>query len=153
MAIAMNLIGISKNGKTVLDRHYSHLAIPKQVCAYVVHNSHVNDTGKTVLTVKIPGFEIEINLVEVDESDKIVYKQRVGRYGETPFVAGKPATVTDTVTVVIARVTDGCYICKTAYPGEVSPKEPHDPSLTEEEKAECFQFWKTHAIRLESLLP
>jgi hypothetical protein len=44
------------------------------------------------------------------------------------------------------RWEPGKFIIHTMYPGEIAPREIHDPALSLEELDEAIDFWRCHAI-------
>lgn len=84
--------------------------------------------------------------VPVTLSDNIKMMYRKGRTGKTPIVFDREPEETSLLTVGICKDDDGLNTVFTAFFGVLAPKEPWDPRLKEEEKAESESFWLTHAL-------
>ena len=85
--------------------------------------------------------------IEVKEDDPDVqYLYRKGRKGATPVIFDRPAADTSLLTPGICLDDDGKHTLFTAFYGPSAPKEPWDPSLSDEGRAESEAFWRTHAL-------
>ncbi len=87
--------------------------------------------------------------VEVTKSDDVRMVRRANRDGETPMVYGKDAADTSLIVVGVCTDDDGLDTLFTAFYGQLAPKEPWDPYLKDEERAESETFWSTHALVVE----
>lgn len=87
--------------------------------------------------------------VSTGPDDKIVWQARKGRTTPSRMVLGREPEPTSLVTVGICTDDDGLETVFTAFPGQLAPKELHDPRLKEEERAEAETFWATHALVAE----
>jgi hypothetical protein len=54
--------------------------------------------------------------------------------------------LTSLITIGICLDDDGVHTLFTAFYGKLAPREPWDPSLPDQDRAESEEFWKTHAI-------
>lgn len=85
--------------------------------------------------------------IQVKEDDPDVqHLYRKGRNGTTPVVFDRPAPDTSVMTIGICLDDDGKHTMFTAFYGPSAPKEPWDPSLSDEGRAESEAFWRTHAL-------
>lgn len=87
--------------------------------------------------------------VEVTESDAVRHLYRKDRKGKTPCLLNRKGNPTSCITIGICKDDDGLNTLFTAFYGKLAPKEPWDCS-TETEKAESENFWKTHALCVDS---
>lgn len=82
---------------------------------------------------------------------EVFYEQRGDRPGKSRLVHGKPSK-TNKVTVIAGSYVDeetgANYPCilYTAFGGPIAPKEPFDPSLSEDEREMSKRFWAEHAL-------
>lgn len=86
--------------------------------------------------------------VTVDETDSIVMAYRKGRLGPTPMVLNREPSDCSTLAVILKKIADSDYILRTTFIGELSEREPWDPSITpgSEEQQRAEAFWSTHAL-------
>lgn len=143
------IIGKTKNGKVVyVDTQGSHAA------------THIADTpnllelvqefvadfvpdGDEICVDKDMGRSIGLSdLVETDETDKILYAKRLNRDNYTRFVQNRKAESTNFVTVVLRKDHAGGYELWSAWIGPAVPQFPGD----EFEKPESRPFWQNHAL-------
>lgn len=81
--------------------------------------------------------------LETNESDKIIYLQRLGRARVTRFVLDRVPEPCNCVFVVIGRVADtNRFVFRTAFVGNKSGREPWDKNANSND----VEFWKTHAL-------
>lgn len=74
-------------------------------------------------------------------------RTRKGRQGKTPvFLSGVEAADTSLLTLGICKDDDGKDTVFTAFYGQLAPKEPWDPRLSDSERSEAEQFWISHAL-------
>lgn len=141
-------LGELKNGAPVFDRVTSHLHTEYE---------NINHCLSEVLPTLTPDsdfyeythyFENSIGesiCVSTDDTDDIVYAQRVHRGGHTRFVRGRTPLPTNAFTVVLKRDRKSQfeqYILMTAYIGEKAPAEPWAKTVHED----SLEFWSTHAL-------
>lgn len=89
----------------------------------------------------------EDRCIEVQENDpEVQHLYRKGRAGTTPITFSKYARLTSLITIGICLDQDLKDTLFTAFYGQLAPREPWDPSLPEQERAESEEFWKNHAI-------
>lgn len=91
--------------------------------------------------------------VVTTDKDQIFYVRRKNRVGETPTVLNRePADCRNLV--IIIKTQNGKYTIRTAYIGNIAPREPWTPSLLEkgtpEEIEESNRFWSNHALIYDS---
>lgn len=84
--------------------------------------------------------------VEVTEEDDTCWACRPGRKLPSHLVFNKQPVETPYFTVGMCTDNDGLVTIFTAFAGKKAPKEPLDPTLKEEERAESEAFWATHAL-------
>ncbi len=87
--------------------------------------------------------------VEITDADDVRMEVRPNRDGATPIVYGRSAADTSLVVIGICHDDDGLETLFTAFYGQLAPKEPWDPHLKDEERAESERFWSTHALVAE----
>ena len=74
------------------------------------------------------------------------------RHNYASRIVDRPARKTNLITVIAGPVENqGNCVAYTIYGGPYTPKEPGDPTMREEEKAESEKFWSTHALSKSSL--
>ena len=86
------------------------------------------------------------HLITTGPDDDIRFEARPGRETLSRMVYGRRPESTSLITIGICVDDDGLNTVFTAFYGELSPKEPSDPSLKEEEREESETFWATHAL-------
>jgi hypothetical protein len=144
-----HIIGRTKNNKIVyVNMQGSHAA------------THINDTPNlpelvqelvaslapnedNIYIDKDMGREVGLSdLVETDETDKILYAKRLNRDNYTRFARNRKAEPTNLVTVVLRKDPTGNYELWSAWIGPATPQFPGDESETPESKP----FWQKHAL-------
>lgn len=74
-------------------------------------------------------------------------RTRKGRQGKTPvFLTGVETADTSLLTLGICTDDDGKDTVFTAFYGQLAPKEPWDPRLSDSERAGAESFWNNHAL-------
>ncbi len=142
-------LGRLATGQFVLDRPLSHMhqGAREVIDVALRHIGVTNSERDCVIAreVQLEGGLCGMNLcVETDETDRIVYAVRPGRWCFTRFVMNRMPTTTDIMTVVLrpeASARDR-YILVTAYwgqyaPPEIRPGDNNDPASG---------FWANHAL-------
>lgn len=79
-------------------------------------------------------------------TDSEVTHEKRGQREHTSRMIDKPKRQTRTVTIIGGPYNDEPCVLYTVFGGPVTPKEPNDPFLKEEEKAKSVEFWKDHAL-------
>jgi hypothetical protein len=143
------IIGHTKNGKTVyVDTQGSHAA------THIVDTPNLLELMQEVVAGLAPnedsvyidkdmGRPVGLSdLVEIDETDKILYAKRLNRDNYTRFVLNRQAEPTNFVTVVICKDSESNYELWSAWVGRAAPQFPGDEHETPDSKA----FWRTHAL-------
>lgn len=142
-------VGTTKNGQRVyVDTKKSHAAthladtqglrslIAEVLPSIVAEKDDIyidRDMGKTVGSS---------DLVETDDSDKIVYAKRLNRSNYTRFAMNRNPEPTSYITIVLHKDDDGEYELFSAWVGRAVPPFPGD----EREVPESTSFWKSHAL-------
>jgi hypothetical protein len=75
---------------------------------------------------------------------EVSWRRRGAREGESRMCR-RPTISTRKLSVIVGP-HEGKTILYTAFGGPVSPREPFDPSLTPEQRAESEAFWREHAL-------
>lgn len=143
------IFAVSKNGIKVtydpINSHAStHFQDTPQIVPYVreiIENTNVSgdimefdtDTG-SVLGLS--------DLVEIDESDEIVYAIRRNRDRYMIFTKSRKPKPSSDVTVSLRRIDEKSYDLYSAWLGLVAPPTPDNPLANEESKP----FWSKHAL-------
>lgn len=146
-------INVTKNGKEVYvivdDAHMqAHPQITEALLAEAIGKVDYKppfqmvtvDMGRTIGTDPC---------VSTGPDDKIVWQARKGRTTPSRMVLGREPEATNLVTVGICTDDDGLETVFTAFPGQLAPKELHDPRLREDERPEAEAFWAVHALVAE----
>lgn len=77
--------------------------------------------------------------------EEVTYEVRGTRAGPSRLCSRAPRT-TQTITVIAGPNAEHACVLYTAYGGPAALREPWDPSLTPEEKAQSVAFWQEHAL-------
>lgn len=145
----MEFVGHTANGKKVtVDRKLSHaglhlkenpalFAIVQEALQYVAP-----ETDEYACTVDLERELGYSDLVEVGETDTIVYAKRKGRETFTKFVKKREPHETRHVTLILQRSKDENYELWSAWLGELSPSFPGDAR----EAPHSREFWNSHAL-------
>ena len=147
--------GRTKDGAEVYDRPDSHFhsegGLTPELLGEALATIEANGRPFIKELVRFDRIIGGKTCVEVGPEDEIIMAYRKGRSGPTPLVKNREASPCDSVTIVLRKdrsIRDrDVYETLTSYVGEGSPREPWDPNLTsEEDRKECEDFWKTHAL-------
>lgn len=85
----------------------------------------------------------DMDVVDVDESDEVIYAKRKNRDEYVPFVKNRSTQPTQLVSMGLVLQNDGTYELTSAWFGEFeSPPFPGESSAT----AESAHFWNRHAF-------
>lgn len=79
-------------------------------------------------------------------TDAFAKMQTRGDRPQPSRMVQRPSRPSNTMTVIGKVNEDGTVEVYTAYGGPLAPREPGDPSLSPEEKAESEKFWAEHAL-------
>lgn len=138
------LLGVSSNGKSVFDRHHSHVhEVPPELIEEAVSKIAIS-------TQSMQKFEIEMgrvigksSCVTTTPQDQIVFAQRKGRYGRTRFAKNRqPWDCSKMFLIVKATEVPDRFVLITCFVGETPEPEPWDRNATPNSAA----FWATHAL-------
>lgn len=146
------MIGVSKNGWEVYDRHTSHSHCSEADVAAALSQIELNDDF-VIESVELKDGQFGFcECVETKPDDIIIYRQRENRDGLTRFVLGRAAEKTSTITLILAR-REECYILITAFWGSKAEPEPWDKRAFLRDPRGVFQaqeasisFWSNHAL-------
>ena len=150
-------LGKTKDGADVYDREDSHFhaegGLTPELLSIAI--GAIDTKGYTSIKKQVD-FDYQIGYstcVETGPNDDIVFAYRKtengSRDGLTPMVKNREAKPSNSITVVLRKDDDmsGSYTMKTSYIGEISPREPWDPSIgSERELKESKEFWATHSL-------
>jgi hypothetical protein len=141
-------IGRLKSGEKVLLAGHLHEGICPLISEVLGQvSADANFIRREVNLGRIVG---ETNLVPTHPGDEVVFGRREfkGSDGEprnwySRLVRNRVPAETPLVSVVLARhkEVEGAYALLTAFFGELAPREPGDPSLNPEGRAEALAFW------------
>lgn len=85
--------------------------------------------------------------VERCSEDDVEMVFRKGKEGRTPiFITAKTPEETTKIVIWLCTDEENKTRLVKAYYGELAPREPWDPCLTDDEREESEKFWSTHAI-------
>jgi hypothetical protein len=142
-------LGYSRNGiRIVYDPVESHAA------THFADEPHLESIveriiEQTEVSGESMGFETDMgeavgntDLVETDETDKIVYAKRPNRDTYMRFTQSQPPRLSSLVTVVLQRQSEDTYALFSAWIGPLTPAFPGTPREEEGSKA----YWETHAL-------
>lgn len=79
---------------------------------------------------------------------EVVYETRGDREGASRLCDREPRQW-HCITVIAGPHNGESCVLYTAFGGPLTPKEPTDPTLTEDERAESQTFWAQHALSRE----
>jgi hypothetical protein len=65
-------------------------------------------------------------------------------------MCSRPKRKTHWLTVIAGPFQGEKCVLYTAYGGKQAPREPGDPSMTDEQRAEAIVFWSQHALSKEA---
>lgn len=139
-----NILGLLKDGHTVIDRPQSHLHanIDKTLLEDALSQTESLDRDFFIETVE---FDKEIgnsNCVETNNEDEIIYAQRPFRKGRTRFVKNRAPEPTNKLTLILKKRDAGGYVLIGAFLDPKAEPEPWDKNKTSESQ----EFWNTHAL-------
>ena len=77
--------------------------------------------------------------------ERCIYRSRGGRSILSRLVP-EPPRPTRKLVVIAGPDGDEPCVLYTVYGGPMAPREPDDPSLSPEERAESVEFWAEHAL-------
>ena len=77
--------------------------------------------------------------------EEVRYQVRDGREWPSRLV-NKPMRLTREITIIGGPYESLTCILYTAFGGPLAPREPGDPTLDQDQRAESEAFWKTHAL-------
>jgi hypothetical protein len=149
---AKKFIGTTKNGVEVYmcESTYEHMLAHPDV--------RMSDVKEAIMKMayKAPFQMAQVDLgricgkdscVEIPAGMKPEMRTRKGRQGKTPvFLTGVKAADTSLLTIGICTDDDGKDTVFTAFYGQLAPKEPWDPRLSDSERSEAESFWASHAL-------
>ena len=140
--------------KIVADSHVDHGLSTEQV-------EYLKERYADLDGFKIESFELPAELGTVpcglhgplvgDEpvpESECRFAKRGNRAGESRL-CDRPVRQTRTVTVIAGPHGDEACVLYTAFGGPLAPKEPWDPSLSDEDRAKARAFWSEHALSSE----
>lgn len=139
------MIGKTKDGYTVIDRHNSH--IHSTVTSFLPEAlNKIEVAGQDFIIAKVEFNRfIGMNLcVETDSSDEIVFAKRPNRKGYTRFVKSREAELSTCATLILKadEILYKTMIIITAFIGDPAEPEPWDAKATNE----SLEFWSNHAL-------
>ena len=149
--MAKKLIGKSANGFEVYvivdDEHMlAHKNVTESLISEAVSMVDYNPTywiGEVEMG-RVIGLD---GCVETHPGDDVRMETRPGRKLPSRVVYNRLPVPTTILTVGICTdPDDGIVTVFTAFPGKLSPKEPSDPRLKDEERPEAEAFWASHAL-------
>lgn len=142
----------SRSGKKVMiDLDNSHAAthLKEQPNLLELVKRIISNTDLPEIDDKFYSFETdtgytigEMDLVETDNNDEIIYAKRKNRNNFTRFVKNKPRPKTSFVSIVIKKNDNETLELWSAWIGRLVPPFPGD----EHEQPESKSFWEKHAL-------
>jgi hypothetical protein len=144
-----HVIGQTKNGKTVYvnikgSHAATHIAATPDLLELVQEVvADLEPHEDNIYTDKDMERSVGLSdLVETNETDKVLYAKRLNRDNYTRFVQTRKAEPTKFVTVVLRKDSEGNYELWSAWVGPAAPQFPGDEFETPESKP----FWRKHAL-------
>ena len=141
-------LATTKNGHKVFvdlvkSHAATHLADNGELMSLVEELVSQSDIqGENVVFEKDMGRTIgNMDLVETDDTDEIIYAKRTNRDIYTRFVKNRKPVPTQYLTVILKEIDDG-YELWSAWVGRLVPSFPGDDN----EKPESKAFWSSHAL-------
>ena len=86
------------------------------------------------------------NCVEINDSDIVKMENRPNRNTPSKVVYHRKPEPTSLINVGICLDEDDKWKIFTSFYGQLAPKEPNDPNLSESEKQASIDFWNSHAL-------
>lgn len=123
----------------------THFADAPQLMAVVVEIlSHSDvDGDKMEFDTDMGRIVGEMDVVDVDESDEIIYAKRNNRDLYVPFVMHRTRKPTSLVSIGLVRCDEECYELTSAWFGEFdSPPFPGEAGVGQD----AIEFWNRHAF-------
>lgn len=140
--------------KVVRQSHTDHGLTVRQIVHLI--NRFKDRDGFFVETITLPDHLGTVNAElygpladdpPVDEAD-VVYVVR-GKRPQGSRMVRRPVRKTNRLTVIAGPLGEEPCVLYTAYGGEYAPREPWDPSHTDESRQESVDFWSKHALALQ----
>lgn len=130
-----------------------HMRLHKVVMPFVEEAAQLASTqdittdhkGFASVTVSFDRVIGKTDCVETLPTDNVVYAVRQGRDRHMRFVHGRAGTETSSLTLIVVSLGESWKLIS-AWFGGAATKEPQDPSMTEQERAEAYSFWNRHAL-------
>lgn len=139
-----NGLGITKDGKTVVDRHNTQCYLARNLLAEAL--SRIDLSGAAgFANISVPMLRVIGNstCVATDSNDMVVYARRVGRAGVTRFVIFREAVPCSNIQVILKATADRSkWVLITAFVGDAAEPEPWDRKAT----PQSADFWGSHAL-------
>ncbi len=136
------------------DSHLDH-SLPKAVVDHLLEK-FADRSAFFIETVTLPPElgEVPNGLYGPEAGDDPVLEQDVfyaarGERKYTSRLIRKPVRSTRKVTVIAGPHDGQSCVLYTAFGGPQTPREPGDPELPGEKRAEAEQFWSQHALSSE----
>lgn len=144
VTLNLPLLGKLKSGEAVYDRPNTHLHDGVQaILPFVLSSLTSNRRQFFTATAHLNKIVGHTDCVKTDESDDVVWAQRVGRSGMTRFVKNRKPEPCSAVTVILKRDSRApYYILITAFIGGAAEPEPWDPRAT----PKATVFWSSNAL-------
>ena len=135
------------------DGHYDVHGITPKILDWITRQKEVMAaTGPVTITLPdsmdpIPNSLIGPSTGYPPVNDDATFADNRGERAHKSRMMHGEATTTRTITIIARphKETGKPFII-TAFGGPLSPKEPNDPYLKPEEKAESEKFWSQHAL-------
>jgi hypothetical protein len=151
------MIGYTRNGVPVFDRHSSHLHCSVDDVRLALQ--HVQLEGEFVKVTHTFDPHGPLGLCEcvvTGPEDNIVYIQRPKRWGKTRFVLDRKPVLTSSLSMILMLKPEG-YVLLTAFWGTLAEPEPWDDRAFHRDsrgydaaRKASIEFWSNHALVLTS---
>lgn len=156
-----DFLGCTHDDALVYERRNSHLKahpIPQELLAEAFE---MIDTQDQAFLVKEVTFDRVVGMktcVPTTYRDEILYVRRKGRKEHSRFVKNRLPEPSNSMVVILKKISDVAYVLITAYVGSKGPGEPWDYGcFGNEPNPELAYhasqaFWSHHALVYDSLI-
>lgn len=147
---------------TIADASHVDHGLPTETLRYVVETVEAEraaalGAGLVIHTVTLPErfAPVPCSLVgpatghEPVSDDRVRYEPRPPREYPSRLVEHPPVPTRE-VTIIVGEHEGDPAVLFTAFGGPLAPREPGDPTLPEEQRAEAEAFWREHALATET---
>ena len=142
--VRSRILGETRGGRVVIDRPNSHSHMDPALVREALERIDGPHGPFAKIVVPMGRSVGHTTCVPTNESDEIVYAQRLNRAGHSRFVKGRSPIPCANVVVVLKQTEQdaNAYVLITAFVGNDAEPEPWDRNATP--AARCY--WNRHAL-------